>query len=94
MPSFPTNYRLVMLQMTANFLGRPFVLAGLIWTLLLKQFPKYYFAALYVFAIPVYWTVQVQYQRFMQKRDAASRGAIMAPEINGKWPGNIDLMAK
>lgn len=94
MSTFPTNYRLEVLKIITNFLGRPFVLAALTWVLVLEKFPKYCFAILYLLAIPLYWTVHVQFDRLKQRREAASRGAILAPEINGKWLGNIDLIPK
>ena len=94
MATFPTNYRLVMLKTIAMFIGRPLLLAGMTWALFLPQVSKYYFSLIYIIAVPTYWTLEVQYKRFLQKRDAISRGAICAPEINGKWLGNIDLIPK
>jgi hypothetical protein len=54
-----------------------------------------------LFQIPLYLglavaliTCRIQYDRFYQRRDATQRGAVLAPEIKGRWPGNLDILVK
>ena len=51
--------------------------------------------------IPFYMAVlvaiiglRIQYERFFQRRDTAQRGAVLAPEVKGHWPGNLDILLK
>lgn len=92
MSLFPTNYRLAMLSMIANFFGRPLVFALLIATFLLPGYGLFSRILVYILCIPGYWSAQNQYNLWVKKREAAARGAVLAPEIKGKWIGNIDLM--
>lgn len=84
------NYRLAFLFMALNFLVPPLVLAAFISTLV-TQIPSYR-ALIYIFAVPAYWTVKVQHDNYVKRRDAALMGAVLAPEVKGKWPGNLDLI--
>jgi hypothetical protein len=38
----------------------------------------------YVLAIPLYWTIRMQYALYFKQRDAARKGAILMPEVNGR----------
>ena len=49
---------------------------------------------LYFLAIPVFWTIKVQWDVFAKMREAKRLGAVLAPEAKGRWPGNIDLLAR
>jgi hypothetical protein len=46
---------------------------------------------LYLAALVVVITSRIQLVRVYQRRDAARRGAVFAPEIKGRWPGNLDI---
>lgn len=91
---FPTNYRVATLWMTVNFLGRPLLGTLFLARFLLPQHPYVHYVLLYFLTSPLYWIIYVQYKEFVKRRDAAARGAILAPEIKGKWFGNVDLIVK
>lgn len=38
------------------------------------------------------WTAQIQYRVYWNKREAEQLGARLAPEVRGRWPGNIDVL--
>jgi hypothetical protein len=85
------NYRLVFLMMVLKSVVAPLAMAAVIcrivsWTHL------FYSVITYVVAVPTYWTIRIQYDLYAKRRDAARRGAILMPEVNGRWLGNIDLM--
>jgi len=85
------NYRLVFLMMALESVVPPLVVAAAIcrvapWTNL------FYSVITYVLAIPLYWVIRMQYAVYFKHRDAARRGAVLMPEVNGKWIGNIDLI--
>ena len=85
-----SNYRLVFLVMVLKFVVPPLAMAAVIcrigsWT----PFPS---TLVYVLAIPTYWTIRIQYDSYTKERDATRRGAVLAPEVNGRWIGNIDLI--
>lgn len=84
------NYRVAFLVMVLRFVVPPLVLAALISRYVLRWHP----ILIYTSAIPVYWTIRVRYDTFQKKRAAARRGAVLAPEVKGKWIGNIDLIFK
>ncbi|KAF9506189.1 hypothetical protein BS47DRAFT_1305586 [Hydnum rufescens UP504] len=46
---------------------------------------------LYLAALVAVITSRIQLVRLYQRRDAARRGAVFAPEVKGRWPGNLDL---
>jgi hypothetical protein len=88
---YHSNYRLVILVMVLKTLTPPLAMAAFIckiasWTRLS------YSVLTYLLAIPPYCTIRVQYDVYAKQRDAARKGAILVPEIKGKWIGNIDIV--
>ena len=86
-----SHYRLVFLMMVLKSVALPLAIAAVIcriasWTHLFYSFFTY------VLAIPMYWTILIQYDLYATQRDATRRGAILIPEVNGRWRGNIDLL--
>lgn len=88
---YSSNYRLFFLLCVTKFLVPPLILAAVIclvggistvgWRLFL-----------WFSCVPLYWTAEVQYDRRMARRIAHQSGAVLAPEVKGRWPGNIDIM--
>lgn len=85
------NYRLLFLLMMLKAVVPPLAVAAVICRITPWGHP-FYSVITYVLAIPMYWTLRIQYSLYAKQRDAARRGAILAPEVNGKWIGNIDLI--
>ncbi|KIJ34660.1 hypothetical protein M422DRAFT_181873 [Sphaerobolus stellatus SS14] len=54
--------------------------------------PVYAFAGAWVFTLPVYSKLQAIYTNFIHTREARSLGAEVIPQVQGKWPGNIDIL--
>lgn len=86
------NYRLWFLVLIAKFFLPPLLIARVISRTLSFTLNTPLSALLYVSTIFAVTTLKVQWTRFMHRRDAAQRGAVLAPVIKGKWPGNIDLL--
>ncbi|KAG7443774.1 cytochrome P450 monooxygenase pc-3 [Guyanagaster necrorhizus] len=42
----------------------------------------------------IYWAFRVVYADHCDKKDAGSMGARLVPRAQGRWPGNIDILAK
>ncbi|KAK0200571.1 cytochrome P450, partial [Desarmillaria ectypa] len=42
----------------------------------------------------IYWALRVVYMGYRRKKEAESMGARIMPCMQGKWPGNIDILAK
>lgn len=85
------HYRLVFLVMMLNVFAPPLAIAAVIcriapWTHLS------YSVFTYILAIPAYWTIRIQHGSYSKRCDAARKGAILVPEVKGKWIGNIDLV--
>ncbi|KAF8314508.1 cytochrome P450 monooxygenase CYP63 [Clavulina sp. PMI_390] len=88
------NYRAYVAVLFLNLLVPPLLLATLASRLLLSQDSAWIIRALwYLLATPIYWTVRIQYGDWANRRRAKKLGAVMAPEIHGKWPGNLDTLA-
>lgn len=84
------NYRVAFLVMVLRFVVPPLALAAIVSNYVLRRSPT----LIYTVAIPVYWTARVQYTIFRKKQAAARLGVALAPEVQGKWIGNIDLIFK
>jgi hypothetical protein len=84
------NYRVAFLVMVLRFVVPPLALAALVSSYVLRGCTM----LVYTTAIPVYWTVRLQYDIFQKRRAAARLGIVLAPEVKGKWIGNIDLIFK
>lgn len=89
--SYYANYRLIFLLMVLRAVVPPLTIAAIIcnitsWT------HRSYAVLTYLLAFPAYWAIRIQYGLYYKRRDAARKGAILVPEVNGSWIGNIDLM--
>ncbi|KAF8308485.1 cytochrome P450 monooxygenase CYP63 [Clavulina sp. PMI_390] len=92
-PRSKTSPRLYIVNLFLNFLIPPFVLAGLISQRLAHHHVSWIYHTLtYILAVPVYWTVKVQYDEFVVKREAKKLGLELVPQVKGKWPGNLDVL--
>lgn len=88
------NYRVFFLVLTLNVLIPPLIFVALISTFIINDLDRVYRSIVYALAFPVYWTIRVQHDNYARKREAARLGAVLAPEVQGKWPGNIDLVLR
>ncbi|KAF8314507.1 cytochrome P450 [Clavulina sp. PMI_390] len=87
------NYRVYVAVVFLNLLVPPFLLAALVSRLLLPlDSVKIFRVLLYLLATPTYWTVRIKYGDWANRREAKKLGAVMAPEVHGKWPGNLDTL--
>lgn len=85
------NYRIVFFLDLASFLAPPLLIATLIQRLLLPNVGSFLLLAI---TIPFYWTAKIQYGQWYIRREAARLGAVLAPEVKGRWPGNIDVLLR
>lgn len=89
----PSNYRLYFLLTTLKFLAPPLVLAAAFCAA--YTIPNRSLRLLiHVFSVPLYWGVNVQLRRYHDRQAAHNLGAVLAPEVCGRWPGNIDIMLR
>lgn len=49
-------------------------------------------SALYVLAVPTFWSIRNVVKHALQVGEAKRMGAKMVPRVKGRWPGNIDIM--
>ncbi|KAH7904253.1 cytochrome P450 [Hygrophoropsis aurantiaca] len=49
---------------------------------------------LYIASLPLAFTSTVLYAEYNDKRQAAARGAVLAPRVQSRWPGGLDILAK
>jgi hypothetical protein len=90
---YSSNYRLFFLLSVAKFLTPPLVLSVAIC--LAYGISRVGLRLLvWFFCVPLYWTVKVQYTRRLARRAAHQSDAVLAPEVKGRWPGNIDIMLR
>lgn len=85
------NYRLVFLVMVLKAVVPPLAIAAIICKIASWRHSSYTILT-YVLATPIHWTIRIQYDSYVKQRDAARRGAILVPEVKGKWIGNVDLI--
>jgi len=90
---YSSNYRLFFLLSITKFLTPPLLLAVAI-CLTYGISNTRLRLLVWFFCIPFYWTVSVQYSRRLARRAARQSGAVLAPEVKGRWPGNIDIMLR
>ncbi|KAF8314509.1 cytochrome P450 [Clavulina sp. PMI_390] len=89
------NYRVYIAVVFLNLLVPPLGLAALVSRFLLPQhLTSMYRTLLYLLATPLYWTVKIQYGDWVNRGEAKRRGAVLAPEVRGKWFGNLDILVK
>ena len=46
----------------------------------------------HIFAVLLWTGARILYAEWMQPREARKLGAIPIPRVNGKWPGNVDVL--
>ncbi|KAF8340600.1 uncharacterized protein EI90DRAFT_2087031 [Cantharellus anzutake] len=91
---FETNYRVYFAKYVARRLTPPLLIAHFISRFFLDSLdaflvPFFYLAVSFIWAISV-----VQFGKLYQRVDARSRDAVLIPEVKGRLPGNIDVMAR
>ncbi|QRV82734.1 cytochrome P450 family protein [Ceratobasidium sp. AG-Ba] len=90
------HHRRALITTLARFIGLPTTL--IYAALKLSQFHsatwlQYIFVGfLYVLSVPVFWSVRNVVHLWWQDREARRLGARPIPRIQGKWPGNIDVL--
>ena len=94
-PLSPTiNYRVAFIINVLRFFGPPFVLAFALSHFTLHPLRQLHAALLYAALIPAYWTVKINYDTQVKKADAKRHGAVLAPQVRGRWPGNLDIVIR
>ncbi|KAI6040657.1 cytochrome P450 [Pisolithus marmoratus] len=77
-------------------LVHPLVLAyasDKIWAIVFKKpSPRWLSVSVYLFSIPLAMTCTVLYTYLRDRREAARRGAILAPRVKSRWPGSLDTI--
>ncbi|KAI6119977.1 cytochrome P450 [Pisolithus croceorrhizus] len=75
---------------------RPLALAYVgsrLWEIVLKKaFPRWLRISAYLFSIPFSVACSVLYTHLRDEREAARRGAVLAPRVKSKWPGGLDTI--
>lgn len=77
-----------------GLLAPPLTLAALITAFLIPNWGGFYRALVYACVVPVHWSIKGRYEDYMNTKEAARMGAVLAPQVKGKWPGGIDLIFK
>ncbi|KAI6099109.1 cytochrome P450 [Pisolithus sp. B1] len=64
-----------------------------VWELVFgKPAPCWLWASAYLLPIPLALTCSVLYTYLRDKREAARRGAVLAPRVKSRWPGGLDIL--
>ncbi|KAI6040639.1 cytochrome P450 [Pisolithus marmoratus] len=64
-----------------------------IWAIILKNpAPRWLRVSAYLFSIPVALTCNALYTYLRARREAARRGAVLAPQVKSRWPGSLDIL--
>ncbi|KAL4075543.1 cytochrome P450 [Scleroderma citrinum] len=64
-----------------------------VWTVVfVKHIPGWVTTPAYIFSIPVALACSILYKDFQDRRQAALRGAVLAPSVKSKWIGGIDTL--
>ncbi|KAI6140943.1 cytochrome P450 [Pisolithus thermaeus] len=75
---------------------RPLALAYVgsrLWEVVLKKpFPRWLRISAYLFSIPFSVACNVLYTHLRDRREAARRGAVLAPRVSSLWPGGLDTI--
>ncbi|KAI6168961.1 cytochrome P450 [Pisolithus thermaeus] len=75
---------------------RPLALAyagSRLWEVVLKKsFPRWLRISLYLFSVPFSVTCGVLCSHLRDGREAARRGAVLAPRVKSMWPGGLDTI--
>ena len=88
----PSNYLLNFLLTISRALIPSFLLGKALSIALPQLNGTLQFATLYLLAWLAVTITRIQYIRYSQHREAARLGAVLAPELKGRWPGNLDLL--
>ncbi|KAI6033794.1 cytochrome P450 [Pisolithus microcarpus] len=57
-----------------------------------KQGPRWLRVSAYLLSIPLAVACSVLYTYLRDKREAARRGAVLAPQVKSRWPGGFDTL--
>ncbi|KAI6168969.1 cytochrome P450 [Pisolithus thermaeus] len=64
-----------------------------VWELVFgKPAPNWLRVSAYLLPIPLALTCSVLYTHLCDKREAARRGAVLAPRVKSRWPGGLDIL--
>ena len=88
----PSNYLLNFLLTFSRALIPSFLLGNALSIALPHLDGTLHVTTLYLIAWLAVAITQNQYSRYFQHREAARLGAVLAPELKGRWPGNFDLL--
>jgi hypothetical protein len=82
-----------------NSLPKLFLPSGLVYLicdyaapLLGKRVPTWGTVLASLFALPAWTLVRATYTHFKEEREIRALGAVRVPVVQGKWPGNLDLL--
>ena len=89
-----TNYRVAFLGNITRFFGPPLLIAYVFTRFVFPPLNYTQSTLLYVTLIPVYWTFKINYDVFVKKLAAQRNGAVLAPQVRGHWPGNLDVLLR
>lgn len=88
-----TNYRIEFIKSTVRLFLPPTLLAFTILGYVIPfKFTGVNKALFYFVTIAFYVTASVQVKLYKKKRDATKMGAVLPPEVCGRWPRNIDVL--
>ncbi|KIO11875.1 hypothetical protein M404DRAFT_126596 [Pisolithus tinctorius Marx 270] len=77
-------------------LVRPLALAYVgsrVWAVLFEEpAPRWLRVSAYLFSIPLGVACSVLYSYVRDRREAARRGAVLAPRVKSMWPGGLDII--
>lgn len=84
-----SNYRIAFSLVVLRFFLPPIFLA-LVFSR--AVFPLGY--PVIIAAVPIYWACNIKYHRIRKYFIVRRLGARLAPEVRGKWPGNLDVLVR
>lgn len=89
--NYYAHYRLIFFLLVWRTVLPPLLVAAVICRIAAWTY-RPHIVLTYLLTYPAYWTIKIQYDLYERRRDAARKGAILVPEVNGRWIGNIDLI--
>ncbi|KAI6122904.1 cytochrome P450 [Pisolithus croceorrhizus] len=64
-----------------------------VWELVFgKPAPRWLRVSAYLLPVPLALTCNILYTHLRNKREAARRGAVLAPQVKSRWPGGLDVL--
>ncbi|KAI6040652.1 cytochrome P450 [Pisolithus marmoratus] len=67
--------------------------SSMTWTIVFKEpAPRWLMISAYLFPIPLAMICDVLYTQLRHRREAARRGAVLAPQVKSNWPGGFDIL--